>query len=83
MRWGMELQRKLRTILQVLDKCAAYPHLDSLKNIQLENVSLHHIPGTDNGHGYHTKFADLISCKAANYILKAIQENLLTPPSTA
>jgi hypothetical protein len=33
MSWGMELQWKSRKILQVLDKCAAHPHSDSLKNI--------------------------------------------------
>jgi hypothetical protein len=35
----MELQQKLRKILLVLDNCAAHPHLDSLKNVQLEFLS--------------------------------------------
>jgi hypothetical protein len=37
--WDMELQWKSRKILLVLDICAAHPHLDSLKNIQLEFLS--------------------------------------------
>jgi hypothetical protein len=37
--WDMELQRKPRKILPVLENCTAHPHLDSLKNIQLEFLS--------------------------------------------
>jgi hypothetical protein len=35
----LELQRKSRKIVLVLDKCAAKPHLDSWKNIQLKFLS--------------------------------------------
>jgi hypothetical protein len=37
--WAVKLQWKLRKILLVLENCAAHPHLDSLKNIQLEFLS--------------------------------------------
>jgi hypothetical protein len=37
--WDVELQRKSRIFLPVLDNCAEHPHLVSLKNIQLEFLS--------------------------------------------
>jgi hypothetical protein len=40
MNWDLELQRKWRKTLRVLDNCAADPHLGSLKNIELEFLSL-------------------------------------------
>jgi hypothetical protein len=36
---GHGITTETRKTLQVLDSCAAHPHLDSLKNIQLEFVS--------------------------------------------
>jgi hypothetical protein len=39
MSWNMELQWKLRKIVQVLDSCAAHSYLDSLKYIHLEFLS--------------------------------------------
>jgi hypothetical protein len=39
MSWNVVLQWKSGKILLVLDNCAAHPHLDSLKNIQLEFLS--------------------------------------------
>jgi hypothetical protein len=65
MGWDMELQYKSWKILLVLDNSAAYPHLDSLKNIQLEFLS----PNTTSliqpmDVGIIKKFEDLISCIA-------------------
>jgi hypothetical protein len=49
MRSNMELQRKSGKDLLVLDKYAAYTHLDSLKYIYLEFLSPNYNP-IDNGH---------------------------------
>jgi hypothetical protein len=51
----MELQRKSRKILLILDNCAAHHHLDFEKYPAVISVSQHHIPGTANGHGNHKK----------------------------
>jgi hypothetical protein len=61
MSWDMELQRKSRKILLVLDNCAAHPHLDFEKYPTGISVSQHHIPGTANGHG--NKKIEIISRK--------------------
>jgi hypothetical protein len=82
MSWEVELQRKSRKILLVLDYCAAHPHSDSLKNIQLEFVSQHHIPRAANGHGVTKNLKTLYHAKFLNYIFEAIEENLLTSSST-
>jgi hypothetical protein len=60
----------LRKFLLVLDNCAAHPHLDSLKNIQLEFLS----PKTTflvkpKDMGIINNFKTLYSAKLANYIL--------------
>jgi hypothetical protein len=51
----VELQWKPWNILLLLGNSAAHPHLDSLKNIQLEFFQ-HRIPDTTNGRGNHKKF---------------------------
>jgi hypothetical protein len=81
---GVELQRKSRTVLLVLDNCAAHPHLGSLKNIQLEflspnTTSLVHLMDVAV-----TKFEYLISPKVGkSYILEGVQGSLLTSTSAA
>jgi hypothetical protein len=82
--WGVELQRKSSKLLQVLDSCAARPHLESLKNIQLEFLSPNTtsvVQPTDMGIMKNLK--TLYRAKSVNYtyILEAIQENLLTSSS--
>jgi hypothetical protein len=82
--WDMELQLKLRKILLVLDNCATHPHLDSLKNIQLEFLSPNItslIQQVDMGIINNLK--TIYRSKLVNYILEAIQYNLLTSPSAA
>jgi hypothetical protein len=80
----MELQWKSRTILIVLDNCAAHPHMVSLKNIHLEFLS----PNTTSlvqlmDVGIIKNFKTLYHTEFVNYILEEIQENLLTSSSTA
>jgi hypothetical protein len=74
----------LRKILLVLDNCAAHPHLDSLKNIQLEFLS----PNTTSlvqsmDMGTIKNLKTLYRTKLVNYIFEATEENLLTSSSTA
>jgi hypothetical protein len=71
-------------ILLVLDSCAAHPHLDSRKNFQQKFLS----PNTTSL--VQTKDMGIIKnlepsyhVELVNYILEAIQENLLTSSSTA
>jgi hypothetical protein len=73
MSWDVESQQKLRKIFLFLDKCEAHPHLDSLKNIQLEfllssTTSL--VQPLDMGIIQILKA--LYRAKLVNYILQAI-----------
>jgi hypothetical protein len=82
--WDVELQRKSRKILLLLDNCAAHPHLDSLENIQLEFM----FPNTTclvqpMDMGIIKNLKTLYRAKLVNYIFEATEENLLTSPSTA
>jgi hypothetical protein len=84
MSWDVELLQKSMIILLVLDKCAAHPHLDSLKNIQLEFLS----PSTTSlvqpmDVGIVKNVKTLYRAKLVNYILEAIQETLLTSSFTS
>jgi hypothetical protein len=79
----MELQHKLRKMLMVLDNCAAHPHVDSLKNIQLEFPSPNTSLEQPTDMGIIKNFKTVYCAKLVNYILKAIQENLLTSSSAA
>jgi hypothetical protein len=63
MSWDMELQRKCRTVLLVPDNCAAHPHLESLKNIQLEFLSPNTTSLAQTMDVAIKKFEDLISPK--------------------
>jgi hypothetical protein len=65
--------------LLVIDNCAAHPHLDSLKYIQVELLS----PNTTflvqpMDVGIIQNLKTLCHAKLVNYILEAIQEYLLT-----
>ncbi|XP_051784514.1 tigger transposable element-derived protein 6-like [Erpetoichthys calabaricus] len=81
--WDVELQRKSKKILLLLDNCAAHPHLDSLKNIQLEFLP----PNTTSilepmDMGIIKNLKTLHRGKLVSYILEAIEENLLQESST-
>jgi hypothetical protein len=67
MSWYVELQRKSREILLVLDNCTA--HLIRLFEKHPNGISLsqHHISGTANGHANHRK--TLYRAKLVSYIL--------------
>jgi hypothetical protein len=67
-------------ILLVLDSCAAHTHSDSSKNIQLEFLSLNTTSVVQPMRmGIIKNLKPLYHTKLVNYILEAIQENLLTP----
>jgi hypothetical protein len=79
MNCDVELQWKSKKILLVLDNCAAHPHVESLKNIQMEFLS----PNTTSlvqpmDMGIITDLKVLYHLEFVNYILEAIQGNLLT-----
>jgi hypothetical protein len=79
----VELQWKSKKIVLGLDNCAAHPHLDSM-NIQLEFLS----PNTTSvvqptDMRIINNLKNLYRTMLVNYILEAIQENLLTSSSTA
>jgi hypothetical protein len=79
MNWDVELQWKSRKILLVLDNCAAHHHLESLKNIQMELLSSNTtslVQPMDVGIIITLKILYHLEC--VNYILEAIQGNLLT-----
>jgi hypothetical protein len=81
---GHGITRKSRKVLLVLANCAAHPHLDSLKNIQLEFLS----PSTTSlvqpmDTGIIKNLKTLYRAKLVNYILEAVEENLLTSSSTS
>jgi hypothetical protein len=70
--------------LLLLDNCVAQPHLDSLTDIQLEFLS----PNITSlvqplDMQIMQEFGDRISAKLVNYILAAIQGNLLISSSAA
>lgn len=82
--WDAELQRDSRKVLLLLDNCAAHPHLDCLRNIQLEflpanTTSL--IQPLDMGIIKNLK--TLYRGKLVHYILEKIEANLLTSTATA
>jgi hypothetical protein len=76
--WDVGLQRKSRKIL-LLDSCAAHPHLHCLKNIHLEFLSPSAISlfqPVDMGIVENLK---ALHCgNLVNFILEAVEENLLT-----
>jgi len=82
--WDKKLQIKQRKILLLVDNCAAHPHLDNLKNIQLEflpanTTSL--VQPMDMGIIQNLK--TLYRGKLVNYILESIDGNIFTIASTA
>ena len=84
MEWDAKLQLKSRKILLLVDNCAAHPHLDCLKNIQLEffpanTTSL--IQPLDMG--VIKNFKTFYRKKLISYILEVIEGNHLTSSSTA
>jgi hypothetical protein len=84
MSWDVELQRKLRKNLLLLDNCAAHPHSDSVRISGWDFSLQHHIPAAANGRGNHKEnLKALYRAKLVNCILQAIQENLLTSSSAA
>ncbi|KFM62118.1 Tigger transposable element-derived protein 6, partial [Stegodyphus mimosarum] len=78
--WDRELQRQSRKVL--LDNCAAHPHLDCLKNIQLE-----FLPPTTAAlvqpmnMGIIKNLKTLNCARLVTHILEAIEESLLTSSS--
>jgi hypothetical protein len=73
MSWGMELQQKSKKIQLLLDNCAAHPHLESLKNIQLEFVSLKTTPLEKPIYMGTIKNMKISHCeKLVYYVLEAI-----------
>jgi hypothetical protein len=79
MSWDLELQQKLKKILRVLDNCVAHPYLDSLKNNRLEFLhpsTMSLVQPIDKEITKNLK--TLYHMKLVNYMLEAIQENLLT-----
>jgi hypothetical protein len=82
--WDVELQQKPRKILFVLDDCAAHPHLDFLKNIQLEFLSPNTTSLVQPRDIVIIKNLKALYCtKLVNYILEAIQKHLLASSSAA
>ncbi|XP_072119240.1 tigger transposable element-derived protein 4-like [Mobula birostris] len=84
MSWDMELQRKSRKVLLLVDNCAAYPNVECLKNIQLEFLPASRtylVQPMDMG--IIKKLKTLYRRKLVNHILEAIEENLLTSSATA
>jgi hypothetical protein len=84
MRWDVELQRKSRKVLLILDNFAAHPQCSEWKNIWLEflpvsTTSL--VQAMDMGIIKNLKM--LYRGKLVNHILDAIEETLLTSFSTA
>ena len=82
--WDIELQRQSRKVLLLLDNCAAHPHLDCLKNIQLEFLP----PRTTAlvqpmDMGIIKNLKTFYRARLVNYVLEAIEEGLLTSSSTA
>ena len=82
--WDQNLQLNQRKILLIVDNCAAHPHLDNLKNIQLEFLP----PNTTSlvqpmDMGVIKNLKTLYRGKLVNYILESIDENLLTSSTTA
>jgi hypothetical protein len=79
----VELQWKLRKISLVLGNCAAHPHLDSLKNVQIflsPNITSLVQPMDMGIIKKNPK--SLYGAKLINYLLGTIKENLLTSSST-
>ncbi|GLV33559.1 hypothetical protein CBL_20277, partial [Carabus blaptoides fortunei] len=82
--WDLKLLHKQRKILLLVDNCAAHPHLDHLKNMQLEflpanTTSL--VQPMDMGIIKNLK--TLYRGKLVNFILESTDENLLTSTTTA
>jgi hypothetical protein len=79
MRWDVELKRKSRKVVLILDNCTAHPQCsECLKNIQLE-----FLPVNTMSINNHKNLKMLYRGKLVNHILDAIEENLLTSFSTA
>jgi hypothetical protein len=69
--------------LLILNSCAAHNHLDSLKKYQLEFLCLNTTSLVQPMDMEIIKNLKTLYCsKLVNYILEAIQENLLTSSST-
>ncbi|KII70390.1 Tigger transposable element-derived protein 6 [Thelohanellus kitauei] len=82
--WDRNLKLKQRKILLLVENCVAHPHLDNLQNIKLKFLP----PKTTSlvqlmDMGVIKNFKTLYSGKFLNYILKSIDENLLTSSTTA
>lgn len=82
--WDFNLQHEQRKILLLVDNCTAHPHLDNLKNIQLEYLPTNTtslVQPMDMGIIKNLK--TLYRTKLVNYILDCIDENLFTSNTTA
>ncbi|XP_067126959.1 tigger transposable element-derived protein 6-like [Centruroides vittatus] len=77
--WDVELEQKSRKILLLLDNCVVHPHLDCLKNIHLEFLPINNTSLVQPMNmGIIKNLKILYHEKLVNYILEAIEENLLT-----
>jgi hypothetical protein len=84
MRCNVELQRKSRKVLLILDNCTAHPQCsECLKNIQLEFLPVNTTSLVQAMDMVIIKNLKMYRGKLVNYILDAIEENLLTLFSTA
>jgi hypothetical protein len=85
MKWDVELQRKSRKVLLILDNCAAHPQCsESLKNIRLEFLPVNTaslVQAMDMGIVKILKM--LYRGELVNHILDSIEDNLLTSFSKA
>jgi hypothetical protein len=79
MRWDVELQRKSRKVLLILDNCAAHPQCSGcLKNIQLEFLPVNTTSLVQAMDMVIIKKLKMHRGKLVNHILDVIEENLLT-----
>jgi hypothetical protein len=80
MSWEVELQRKSRNILQILRQLCSTPSF-RITGISVSNTTS--LAQPMDVEIIKKNFKALYRAKLANYILEAIQENLLTSPSAA
>jgi len=82
--WDKELQAKSRSILLLIDNCAAHP-----KNVQLKNITLEFLPANTTSliqpldMGIIKNLKVRYRIKLVNFILEMIEENLFDPSATA
>ncbi|XP_035206840.1 tigger transposable element-derived protein 6-like [Stegodyphus dumicola] len=82
--WNRELQRQSRNVQFLLDNCTAHPHLDCLKNIQLEFLPQRTIALVQPmDMGIIKNLKTLYRVRLVNYIFEAIEERWLTSLSKA